>query len=205
MRAWSLNLLHLIHLNPSFVRHLRGDCVMHAESGIVDVNILDKKTTPELTGEPKEDVGKSKSVLAAARAGFTFKTRRYTLQVGKPWNYTYISRDQDCAHTPGPDVRSFSFMTLGPTGPRPPRLAPERLGVDNNNQVIAGSSKRRKKEDQRKQDLDNDEYTEDVQPTSVRCHGCQKVISLDKRSRYYPGLWVKHRGKCPGIRKLKAS
>ncbi|KAG1843131.1 hypothetical protein DFJ58DRAFT_916027 [Suillus subalutaceus] len=61
----------------------------------------------------------------------------------------------------------------------------------------------KEKEGERKEDLENDEYTEDVQPTSVWCRGCQKAISLDKRSRYYPGLWVKHRGKCPGILKME--
>jgi len=87
----------------------------------------------------------------------------------------------------------------------PPQLVPESLGIDNGNRVIAGGSKRRKKENQRIQELENDEYTEDVQPTSVKCRGCQKAISLDKRSRYYPGLWVKHRGKCRGILKLEVS
>ncbi|KAG2071842.1 hypothetical protein BDR04DRAFT_1097872 [Suillus decipiens] len=83
----------------------------------------------------------------------------------------------------------------------PPQLGPSQLGIDNSDrddQVIAGGRKWRK-EGQRRQKLENDEYTEDVQPTSVRCRGCQKAIKLDKRSRYYPGLWVKHRGKCPGI------
>ncbi|KAG1841001.1 hypothetical protein DFJ58DRAFT_916566 [Suillus subalutaceus] len=85
------------------------------------------------------------------------------------------------------------------------QLIPESLGIDKGNrgdEVVAGGRKRRK-EDQRKQELENDEYTEDVQPTSVRCRGCQKAISLDKRSRYYPGLWVKHRSKCPGILELE--
>ncbi|KAG1902048.1 uncharacterized protein F5891DRAFT_198319 [Suillus fuscotomentosus] len=88
----------------------------------------------------------------------------------------------------------------------PPQLAPESSGVNNSNRndkVIAGDSKRRKNEDQRKQELENDEYTEDVRPISVRCRGCQKAISLDKRSRYYPGLWIKHRGKCAGILKIE--
>ncbi|KAG2041123.1 hypothetical protein BDR03DRAFT_947076 [Suillus americanus] len=87
-----------------------------------------------------------------------------------------------------------------PNAPSPPQLAPESLGSD---EIIAGPSKRRKKKGERKEDLENDEYTEDVQPTSVWCRGCQKAISLDKRSRYYPGLWVKHRGKCPGILEMK--
>jgi hypothetical protein len=89
----------------------------------------------------------------------------------------------------------------------PAQLVPKSLGINhcNRDEVIASISKRRKKEDQRKQELEDDEYTEDVQPKSVRCRGCQKAISLDKRSRYYPGLWVKHRGKCPGILKLEVS
>ncbi|KAG1883441.1 hypothetical protein F4604DRAFT_291844 [Suillus subluteus] len=87
----------------------------------------------------------------------------------------------------------------------PPQVIPESLGIDKGNrgdEVVAGGRKRRK-EDQRKQELEDDEYTEDVQPTSVRCRGCQKAISLDKRSRYYPGLWAKHRSKCPGILELE--
>jgi len=95
-----------------------------------------------------------------------------------------------------------------PNMPSPPQLAPKSLGSNDghhNDEVIAGPSKRKKKEGERKEELENDEYTEDVQPTSVWCRGCQKAISLDKRSRYYPGLWVKHRGKCPGILKMEVS
>ncbi|KAG1834643.1 hypothetical protein DFJ58DRAFT_216630 [Suillus subalutaceus] len=82
----------------------------------------------------------------------------------------------------------------------PPQVIPESSGINNgyrDDEVVAGGRVRRRKEDQRKQELENDEYTEDVQPTSVRCRGCQKAISLDKRSRYYPGLWVKHRRQVP--------
>ncbi|KAG1851570.1 hypothetical protein DFJ58DRAFT_661520 [Suillus subalutaceus] len=92
--------------------------------------------------------------------------------------------------------------------PSPSKLTPESWAIDNNirdDEVVANSSKQRKKEGERKEELENDEYTQDVQPTSVWCRGCQKAISLDKRSRYYPGLWVKHRGKCPGILKMEVS
>ncbi|KAG1852148.1 hypothetical protein DFJ58DRAFT_630219, partial [Suillus subalutaceus] len=87
----------------------------------------------------------------------------------------------------------------------PPQLVPESLGTNNGNRgdEVVASGRKRRKEDHRKQELENDKYTEDVQPTSVRCRGCQKAISLDKRSRYYPGLWVKHRSKCPGILELE--
>ncbi|KAG1776963.1 hypothetical protein EV702DRAFT_1197630 [Suillus placidus] len=71
----------------------------------------------------------------------------------------------------------------------PPQLLPESLGINNGNR--------------NDEELENDEYTDDVQPTSIRCRGCQKAISLDKRFRYYPGLWDKHRGKCPGILKIE--
>jgi hypothetical protein len=92
--------------------------------------------------------------------------------------------------------------------PSLPQLGPESWGVNNGNRdndIIARSSKRRQTEDERKETLEIDEYTDHVQPTSVRCRGCDKVICLDKRSRYYPGLWVKHRGKCRGILKLEVS
>ncbi|KAG1740303.1 hypothetical protein EDB19DRAFT_1708855 [Suillus lakei] len=88
----------------------------------------------------------------------------------------------------------------------PLQPTPESLGLNNSNrdEVIALSSKQRQKEDERRAGLEGDVYTADVQPTSVRCRGCQKVIKLDRRSRYYSGLWTKHRGKCPGILKIES-
>ncbi|KAG1740297.1 hypothetical protein EDB19DRAFT_1708688, partial [Suillus lakei] len=70
-------------------------------------------------------------------------------------------------------------------------------------QPVAESSKANRKTE-RRAGLEGDVYTADVQPTSVRCRGCQKVIKLDRRSRYYSGLWTKHRGKCPGILKIES-
>lgn len=69
--------------------------------------------------------------------------------------------------------------------------------------TAAGWERKRKTEEQRKRELEGDEFTADVTVTSVTCVGCGKQISLDKRSRYYPGLWVKHRNKCPDVEKLK--
>ncbi|KAG1734114.1 hypothetical protein EDB19DRAFT_1728259 [Suillus lakei] len=103
---------------------------------------------------------------------------------------------------------SYSTSRDTQNAPNPPELAPESLSSHDGNrggEVIADCSGRRKTEDERKEGLENDQYTEDVQPTSVRCRGCQKTIKLDRRSRYYPGLWDKHRGKCPGILKLEVS
>ncbi|KAG1764134.1 hypothetical protein EDD22DRAFT_755702, partial [Suillus occidentalis] len=76
-------------------------------------------------------------------------------------------------------------------------------GTRHDEPFIAGFSKQRKSEAQRKRELQDDVYTYSVRPTSVRCRGCHKEISLDKRSRYYPGLWTKHRKKCTRIQKME--
>ncbi|KAG1734179.1 hypothetical protein EDB19DRAFT_1728686 [Suillus lakei] len=89
--------------------------------------------------------------------------------------------------------------------PSRPQLAPEGSGVDNGNrddEVIRSIASREKQRMKRKEFGDN-VHTEGVQPISVWCRGCHQAIRLDKRSRYYPGLWVKHQGKCPGILKRK--
>ncbi|KAG0704577.1 hypothetical protein DFH29DRAFT_1078169 [Suillus ampliporus] len=108
-------------------------------------------------------------------------------------------------HGPGPSYPpSESHETRN--APSPPHGSIESLAVDDSNhddQFIAGCGKQRKSEAQRKQELENDEYTYNVQPTSVRCRGCDKEISLDKRSRYYPGLWTKHKSKCPSIQRIE--
>lgn len=78
-------------------------------------------------------------------------------------------------------------------------------GMRHDESFIAGFIKQRKSEAKRKRELQDDVYTYSVRPTSVRCRGCHKEISLDKRSRYYPGLWTKHRQKCPRIQKIEVS
>ncbi|KAJ6573185.1 hypothetical protein DFH09DRAFT_1277251 [Mycena vulgaris] len=56
----------------------------------------------------------------------------------------------------------------------------------------------------RKAALENDQWTLVVEPASVVCRGCKQAIALDKRSRYYPGLWDKHRDRCDGVKKERA-
>ncbi|KIJ21186.1 hypothetical protein PAXINDRAFT_96055 [Paxillus involutus ATCC 200175] len=92
-----------------------------------------------------------------------------------------------------------------PSQPCPSRLCTD-LQVASRHAWVGpgpGWERKRKTENQRKLELEEDEYTSDVTATSVICVGCHKPISLDKRSRYYPGLWLKHRGKCPDIEKLE--
>jgi hypothetical protein len=56
---------------------------------------------------------------------------------------------------------------------------------------------------ERKALLEADPYAYKVRVHWVRCRGCDNDISLDKRSEYYPGLWIKHRRKCKEIAKLR--
>ncbi|KIK44857.1 hypothetical protein CY34DRAFT_10735 [Suillus luteus UH-Slu-Lm8-n1] len=93
--------------------------------------------------------------------------------------------------------------------PRPPHPAPASCGVqggngDNCDKATTGRRKKYKKEPQRKQELEDDEYAEDVKPKSVKCRGCQHTIKLDDRSMYYPELWIRHRKRCRAIRKMEA-
>ncbi|KAG1816515.1 uncharacterized protein BJ212DRAFT_193998 [Suillus subaureus] len=88
----------------------------------------------------------------------------------------------------------------------PPHDYNENMGAADgrhDESFVAGFSRQRKNEARRKQELEDDEYTYNVRPTSVRCRGCDREISLDKRSRYYPGLWMKHRGKCTRLQKIE--
>ncbi|KAJ7479598.1 hypothetical protein FB451DRAFT_162534 [Mycena latifolia] len=55
-------------------------------------------------------------------------------------------------------------------------------------------------ESERKMALEADSWTLVVEPTQVVCRGCGKTIKLDQRSRYFPGLWRKHRERCAGVK-----
>lgn len=106
-------------------------------------------------------------------------------------------------------IRGLAF-SHPPSNTHSTRKRPNPPQHGHRNNFIAGhirrrKSKRNKKEGERKAYLENDEYTANVRPRSVKCRGCGKVIRLDKRSRYYPGLWDKHRGKCPTILRLEVS
>ncbi|KAJ7702775.1 hypothetical protein B0H17DRAFT_1042978 [Mycena rosella] len=54
---------------------------------------------------------------------------------------------------------------------------------------------------ERKAGLEDDPWTLAVRPTNVICRGCSRQIQLDKRSQYYPGLWLKHRDRCGGVKR----
>ncbi|KAI5980803.1 hypothetical protein EDD15DRAFT_2381210 [Pisolithus albus] len=118
-----------------------------------------------------------------------------------------------CPGSPHVLLTKLPPLTLGiqPTPPRPTTppialsaCASAQHDTENpSSTTAAGWERKRKTEEQRKRELEEDEFTADVTVTSVTCVGCGKQISLDKRSRYYPGLWVKHRNKCPDVEKIK--
>ncbi|KAJ7223453.1 hypothetical protein GGX14DRAFT_658167, partial [Mycena pura] len=62
-----------------------------------------------------------------------------------------------------------------------------------------------RKEAERKALLEADPWALMVSATQVVCGGCMQTIRLDARSRYYPGLWEKHRDRCDGVRVKRAA
>ncbi|KAJ7867832.1 hypothetical protein B0H13DRAFT_2351772 [Mycena leptocephala] len=59
-------------------------------------------------------------------------------------------------------------------------------------------------EAQRHAVLNADPWTTSVAPHHGVCRGCKHIIKLDGRSRYYPGLWEKHRLRCEWVKKGRA-
>ncbi|KAJ7644902.1 hypothetical protein FB45DRAFT_1021644 [Roridomyces roridus] len=59
-------------------------------------------------------------------------------------------------------------------------------------------------ESQRRLILESDPYIlpGSLTPREVVCGGCHRRIKLDQRSKYYPGLWEKHRGRCDLVQEL---
>ncbi|KAH7891023.1 hypothetical protein F5I97DRAFT_1964421 [Phlebopus sp. FC_14] len=102
-------------------------------------------------------------------------------------------------HSPYPADMASQSITASPTEEPVQRQANATQAW----MIPSGWERKRKTENQRRLELESDEYTANVTATSVTCIGCRKEISLDKRSRYYPGLWTKHRSKCPDIERLE--
>ncbi|KAJ6467654.1 hypothetical protein C8R47DRAFT_1201070 [Mycena vitilis] len=76
-------------------------------------------------------------------------------------------------------------------------------GMDGVRFVSPSGKKSSRAESQRRHALESDEWTVLVFPHKVVCRGCRRIIKLDRRNRYYPGLWEKHRERCKGVGKMK--
>lgn len=140
---------------------------------------------------------------------------------GAEWSVVSELVNEHWKACPGKPHARLAHMASTPTSPPdtvialPPPVAPEppsnsspvaeSVYSPNNPWISSGCERRRRTLEQRRLELEQDEYAKNITTNSVVCGGCHKEISLDKRSKYYPGLWVKHRGKCPSIEKLEVS
>ncbi|KAJ7480249.1 hypothetical protein B0H11DRAFT_2193814 [Mycena galericulata] len=86
-------------------------------------------------------------------------------------------------------VTDFGF---GETAFDSPNSAPYTMPAATTTQISRGK-KTAHTVAERKATLENDVWTGSVEPKRVVCRGCGKTIRLNKRSCYYPGLWLKHR------------
>lgn len=93
--------------------------------------------------------------------------------------------------TSSPSARSTRSLSSLSTH-TPTSLAAEHTG-----------KKSSRSEGERRRTLEDDEWTMRVTPHEVVCRGCRRSIKLDRRSRYYPGLWEKHRDRCEHVAKMR--
>jgi hypothetical protein len=97
-----------------------------------------------------------------------------------------------------------TITLLAPT----PTQGPATMDIPNAAEASSNPRQSGKKstmnEHERKATLEADKWASNVTPTSVKCVACSQTISLDKRSRYYPGLWLKHCKKCADLKRLQA-
>lgn len=140
---------------------------------------------------------------------------------GAEWSVVNELVNEHWKACPGKLHARTASMMCTPTSPLdtaialPPPVAPEEGSSSNlvaesvsspsNTWISEGCERKRRTLEQRKLELEQDEHAKNITTKSVVCGGCYKEISLDKRSKYYPGLWLKHRGKCPSIEKLEVS
>ncbi|KAJ6504552.1 hypothetical protein DFH09DRAFT_288741 [Mycena vulgaris] len=97
--------------------------------------------------------------------------------------------------------KSSSGRSAAPDPPRRKRkrpVPPNPVGPDE-----VHIKKTSHSEAERKAALEKDPWTLVVEPTKVVCRGCKLTVRLDRRSRYYPGLWHKHRDRCEDIKDIK--
>ncbi|KAJ6579076.1 hypothetical protein DFH09DRAFT_337964 [Mycena vulgaris] len=100
-------------------------------------------------------------------------------------------------------IRRRSYANMRPR--RKPNGAPATTAKRASNKMASPQTQRMGKksahtEAQRKAALEADPWTLKVELTKLVCRGCGRTVRLDGRSRYYPGLWWKHREHCERVR-----
>ncbi|KAJ7739475.1 hypothetical protein DFH07DRAFT_840250 [Mycena maculata] len=94
------------------------------------------------------------------------------------------------SRTPSPSIRSTR------------RSTPVSVASGTSGKKAGKGKKTSRTEAERRIALETDPWTNSVNPHDVLCRGCRRVIKLDRRSRYYPGLWEKHRDRCEHVSKM---
>ncbi|KAJ6520699.1 hypothetical protein DFH09DRAFT_227144 [Mycena vulgaris] len=100
-------------------------------------------------------------------------------------------------------IQRRSYATVRPC--RKPKGAPATTAKRASKKVASPQTQSTRKksahtEAQRRVALEADPWTMNVEVTKLVCRGCGRTIRLDGRSRYYPGLWWKHREHCERVR-----
>ncbi|KAJ7624502.1 hypothetical protein FB45DRAFT_1060788 [Roridomyces roridus] len=121
---------------------------------------------------------------------------------------------RDVSPSPSPSASTSSVVTASTsassrraTSSKKPGNLPTRSRPRPRLRTSSGATKRKssRTENERRAELTSDPFVVPgtVTPHEVGCAGCERTIKLDKRSRYYPGLWEKHRDRCPEVQVLK--
>ncbi|KAF7372139.1 hypothetical protein MVEN_00072800 [Mycena venus] len=97
---------------------------------------------------------------------------------------------------------SYIGLSEGGTSCTSPSSMGSLQGLPSSSGSFTGK-KTARSEAERREALEADEWTLQVKPLQVVCRGCGRTIKLDRRSRYYPGLWEKHRNKCKHVREMQ--
>jgi len=96
-----------------------------------------------------------------------------------------------------------SFRNRPAVCPSAPNLETNVPAVTNTTPTRRVQKGKRKDEQTRIKFLQSDKHIVSFTEARVTCAGCYRSIKLDTRNgaRYYPGFWVRHRGKCKGVAK----
>ncbi|KAJ7779497.1 hypothetical protein DFH07DRAFT_1056013 [Mycena maculata] len=116
-----------------------------------------------------------------------------TASSNREFRFTYVAGQMDCKGTNNADELMHDCGSKISTPIAREREPTTRIKKSK-------PKKTARKEAERKAVLVNDPWTGLVEYYRVVCRGCGNTIMLDARSRFYPGLWEKHRGRCDGVK-----
>ncbi|KAJ6603036.1 hypothetical protein B0H10DRAFT_2229974 [Mycena sp. CBHHK59/15] len=121
---------------------------------------------------------------------------------GESVQFATIRNDDSAATTDPSQARAVKKK-----GTKRVSSSPSRTGSNTSdpaaNKERAGGKKSARSEKERRLVLETDEWSVKATAHDVVCRGCENTIKLDRRSRFYPGLWEKHRNRCEGIKRKR--